>query len=104
MYAVLSGHLDGQAVQRILANLSAASLNGVQSLHILFQSTGGGIGEGICLYNFFKTLTMDLTLYNVGSVASIATLAYLGAKHRKVSSQATFMIHRTQTTLQSDES
>lgn len=70
-------------------------------MHAVFQSTGGGIGDGICLYNVFKALSIDLTLYNTGHVASIAVLAYLGAKHRKVSRHAAFMIHRTQTTTQS---
>jgi len=69
-------------------------------MHVLFQSSGGGIGEGVCLYNFFRTLQIDLTLYNVGTVSSIAVIAYLGAKHRKVSPHGTFMIHRTQTTTQ----
>lgn len=101
MYAVLTGLLDGPAIQRILNSASVASMNGVNSLHILFQSAGGGVGEGICLYNFLRTLPMDVTLYNSGSVQSVATIAYLGAKHRKVSRQAMFMIHRTQTTVQS---
>jgi len=67
----------------------------VTHLHVLFQSSGGYVGDGVCLYNFFQSLQFDLTLYNVGSVQSIATLAYLGAKKRKTSAQATFMIHRS---------
>jgi ATP-dependent protease ClpP protease subunit len=49
----------------------------------------------ICLYYFFKALTIDLTIYNVGWVQSISLIAYLGAKKRKTSSRATFMMHRT---------
>src|SRR5206468_4660122 len=36
------------------------------------------------------------TLYNAGSVVSIAALAFLGAKHRRVSASGTFMFHRSQ--------
>lgn len=68
----------------------------VPHVHLLFQSTGGNIGDGLCLYSYFRALTVDLTLYNGGTVASIATIAYLGAKHRKTSAYATFMIHRSQ--------
>ncbi len=64
----------------------------------MMQSSGGGIGEGVCLYNLFRTLSIDLTLYNSGTVASIAVVAYLGAKKRVVSPHGLFMIHRTQTT------
>jgi ATP-dependent Clp protease protease subunit len=60
----------------------------------MFQSTGGYVGDGICLYNFFKSLTIDLTIYNAGFVQSIAAVAFLGAKKRKTSARATFMLHR----------
>jgi ATP-dependent Clp protease, protease subunit len=62
---------------------------------LLFQSTGGTVSDGVCLYNFFRSLPIGLTLYNSGSVASIAVIAYLGAKKRKVNAHATFMLHRT---------
>ncbi len=64
-------------------------------VHLLFQSSGGFVGDGICLYNFFRSLPIDLTIYNAGAVQSIAAIAYLGAKKRKTSKHGTFMIHRT---------
>jgi ATP-dependent Clp protease protease subunit len=100
LYGTISGVIDQPALQRILGGFGFASQNGVQTAHVLFQSTGGGIGEGIALYNYFRALQIDLTIYNVGSVSSIAVIAYLGARHRKVSRHGTFMIHRTQTTTQ----
>src|SRR5262249_20152289 len=51
-------------------------------------------GDGVCLYNLFRSLPILLTLYNVGSIASVGVVAYLGAKHRKSSGNATFMIHK----------
>lgn len=100
IYAVFTGPLDQETVTRIFNGLTAASTNGVRQFHLLFQSQGGGIGESITLFNLFRALPFDLTLYNTGTVASGATLAYLGAKRRKVSAHALFMIHRTQTTTQ----
>jgi ATP-dependent Clp protease protease subunit len=100
IYAVFNGPLDQEAVTRIFNGLTAASANSVKQFHLLFQSEGGGIGEGVTLYNLFRTLPFDLTLYNTGTVASIATIAYLGAKKRKASAHALFMIHRTETTTQ----
>jgi ATP-dependent Clp protease protease subunit len=66
----------------------------------MFQSHGGFIGDGIALYNFYRAFTTPLTLYNTGSVDSIAVIAFLGAKDRKVSKYATFMIHRSHRTMQ----
>ena len=50
----------------------------VAHVHLLFQSNGGTVGDGLCLYNFFRSLPISLTFYNTGSVASVAAIAYLG--------------------------
>lgn len=100
VYAVFAGPIDQAALQRIFSNFGTAYAAGVQHVHLMLQSTGGGIGDGVCLYNYFKAFTLDLTLYNAGTVASIAAIAFLGAKRRKTSAHASFMLHRTQTTTQ----
>src|ERR1035438_7167886 len=92
LYAVFCGQIDQLSVQHIFAAVEEASRNSVKSIHILFQSSGGCVGDGVCLYNFFRVLPFDLTLYNVGSVQSIAAIAYLGAKHRKTSAHALFQL------------
>jgi ATP-dependent Clp protease protease subunit len=101
MYATISGVLDQAATQRILAGFSAASQQAVLKIHIMFQSSGGAVGEGVCLYNFLRNLPIDLTIYNMGLVASVGVIAYLGAPKRKVNRSSHFMLHRTQTTAQS---
>ncbi len=94
-YAVFSDHVNQASVQRIFNALAGGMANKIQHVHLLFQSVGGIVGDGICLYNFFKSLPIDLTIYNAGAVQSIALVAYLGAKRRKTSSRAVFMMHRT---------
>jgi ATP-dependent protease ClpP protease subunit len=63
--------------------------------HLALQSSGGLIGDGVWLYNFFRGFPRKLTVYNTGTVASIATIAFLGASKRVVSKHAAFMIHRS---------
>jgi len=96
LYGVFPGPISAETVARIVNGLTNASAKNVRHIHLMFNSTGGMVGEGVTLYNLFRTLPFDLTLYNSGMVASIAVIAYLGARHRMVSSHATFMIHRTQ--------
>lgn len=100
IYATLTGNIDPAAAQRVMTSIRTASMNNVKKAHILIQSTGGGIGEGIGLYNLFRKAPIDLAFYNGGSIASIAVVAYLGAKNRKTSRNAMFTLHRTQTTTQ----
>lgn len=94
VYAVFSGEINQDTVQRIINGITSV-MGQVTHLHVLFQSGGGYIADGICLYNFFRALTIDLTLYNGGSVSSIAAIAFLGAQHRKRTQYGTFMIHRS---------
>lgn len=93
-YGLFAGSLDQYAIQRFHNALSQATFSGVKHIHLLFQCNGGVVGDGISLYNLLRAAPVDITLYNVGSISSIGTVAYLGAKHRKVSQYATFMIHR----------
>jgi ATP-dependent Clp protease, protease subunit len=95
VYAMFCGGIDQNAVQRIMAGVNLAGQKNVQHIHILFQSSGGTIGDGVCLYNFLKNATIEVSLYNVGTISSIAVLAYLGATNRKASTHSTFMIHRS---------
>lgn len=101
VYAVFAGPIDQAAVQRMFAGVTGASQNKIENIHLLFQSFGGTVSDGVCLYNFFRALPLNLTLYNVGNVSSAATIAFLGAKKRKASAFATFMLHRTQSPAQS---
>ena len=100
VYAVFCAGIDQASVQRIFAAVATASQNKVQHIHLLFQSTGGSVADGVCLYNFLKTAPIPITLYNVGSVQSVAAIAYLAAQERKVSARATFVFHRVTGTAQ----
>lgn len=96
VYATFAGPIDQTAVQRVFNGVAAGMANKVEAIHMLFQSFGGSVGDGVCLYNYFRSLPLDLTLYNVGNISSAATVAFLGAKRRKTSAYATFMVHKAQ--------
>jgi len=97
IFATFSGGIDSGGVQRFLTGITQASGNGVKSLHLFFHSSGGTISDGICLYNYFRSVPIEMSIYNAGSVASAAVIAFLGAKNRHASAHATFMIHRPYT-------
>jgi ATP-dependent Clp protease, protease subunit len=82
-------------VQRVYQGISVAINGGVRVIHLLFHSNGGIVPDGFALYNYLRTLPIELHAYNAGGVSSIALIAFLGAQHRYASANATFMIHRT---------
>jgi ATP-dependent Clp protease protease subunit len=94
-YGFFFAEINQTTGQRLMDGISAASRDHYDRIHILFQSTGGTVGDGISLYNFIRNAPLEVFLYNTGTVCSVATIAYLGAPKRFVSQHATFMIHRS---------
>lgn len=100
VYGVFCGGINQESAQKLTNTFGVASNGGVQHIHLLYQSIGGAVGDGVFLYNLFRALPFKLTLYNGGQVSSAAAVAYLGAQGRKVSAGATFMFHRSTQTPQ----
>lgn len=95
VFATFSGQINEDSTQRIFKAFANATVNQVTHLHLLLESYGGYVGDGVALYNFFKSFPIGLTIYNTGTIQSMAVIAYLGATKRKVSASAAFMIHRS---------
>ena len=99
VYAAFVGELNEISVKSLLGGICAA-LNTAPHLHLLIQSGGGAVGEGVFLFNFFRARADNVTLYNGGSISASAALAFLGAKERVASAHASFMIQRCRASLQ----
>ena len=75
IYAIFCGGMEQAAAQKIVGGLTYATANQVRHAHILYQSSGGLVGDGVFLYNLFRSLPIELTLNNVGAVMSAALVA-----------------------------
>jgi ATP-dependent Clp protease, protease subunit len=95
VYCTFGGPIDQAAIERFFRSLPRLTKNPRAHLHLLFQTVGGYVGDGVCLYNLFRTFPRELTVYNVGNISSIGVIAYLGARRRTCSAAATFMLHRS---------
>src|ERR1700739_1168224 len=95
VYAVFCGSIEQKSAERIVAQLTGASVGKIEHVHALFQTAGGYVADGVFLYNFFRTIPIEISLYNAGQISSIGVIAYLGAKNRITTRNATFMIHRS---------
>ncbi len=94
IWATVAGPVNEAMVQRIFQSFSIAINGKVKTVHLLIQSTGGFVGDGIAIYNFLRNIPIEVITYNGGFIQSIAVVSFLGAKKRKASANATFMIHR----------
>jgi ATP-dependent Clp protease protease subunit len=95
IYLIFCGSIDGVSAQKIANALSIAANQKAKTVHLVLQTTGGSVADAVFLYNLFRAAPVDLTLYNIGSIASAGVIAYLGGQHRKTSAFAIFMTHRT---------
>src|SRR6266849_3964183 len=94
-HAIFCGDIAQVTAQKVVSSLTNAMASKVKHVHLLFQTAGGYVGDGVFLYNLFRTIPIELTLYNVGQISSAGVIAFLGAKHRKTARNATFMLHRS---------
>ena len=95
VWCTLSGGIDPVLVNRVFNFFSTLVNNHVQTVHLMLHSTGGYINDGVCLYNYFKNLPMNIVMYNSGNVSSIAVIVFLAANKRIGSKSSTFMIHKS---------
>lgn len=97
-YFTLAGDINSDMVRRVFDALGKMTSDGIGTAHILLQSNGGYVSDGICLYNTLRNAPLDLVMYNCGAVASIAVTVFLAGQRRIASDTARFMIHKSHAT------
>jgi ATP-dependent Clp protease, protease subunit len=98
LWAIYCGDINSANSAKLINGLTIVAGNGTKRIHILFQSWGGFVGDGVFLYNALRKIAIEVVLYNAGQVASAATLVFLGAHARKTTANAVFMIHKSTNT------
>src|SRR5436190_1999272 len=95
LFAVFCAGIEQFSVEKFTKHLALATQKKFTELHLSLQSTGGAVSDGVFLYNLMRSSPLPITVYNIGSVQSIATIAFLGASRRVVSKHGLFMVHRS---------
>lgn len=94
-FGIFCGDINLQNMQYLTRWLTVATGSNVNRIHILFQTWGGNVGEGVYLYNLLKSFPIEVVIYNCGQISSSGVISYLGARVRKTTKNATFMIHKS---------
>jgi ATP-dependent Clp protease protease subunit len=94
----LSGDVNSDMVHRVFEAVSGMTEDGIETAHILVQSNGGYVSDGLCLYNFLARAPIEFVMYNGGAVASIAVILFLCGTRRYASETARFMVHKSHAT------
>ncbi|NVE00939.1 ATP-dependent Clp protease proteolytic subunit [Massilia sp. BJB1822] len=91
----LSGDVNSDMVHRVFEAAAEMNEDGLDVAHILLQSNGGYVSDGLCLYNYLRNLPFKVVMYNGGAVASIAVILFLAGAERYASATARFMVHKS---------
>ena len=94
----LSGDVNSDMVHRVFEAVGHMTEDGIERAHVLVQSNGGYVSDGLCLYNFMSNAPVEFVMYNGGAVASIAVIMYLAGTRRYASETARFMVHKSHAT------
>jgi ATP-dependent Clp protease protease subunit len=94
----LSGDVNSDMVHRVFEAVAEMVEDGLDTAHVLVQSNGGYVSDGLCLYNFLSNSPVEFVMYNGGAVASIAVIVYLAGSRRYASETARFMVHKSHAT------
>lgn len=99
LYVGFCGVIDADAVNRIASTFNTAVNQQFDGVHMTISSPGGYVSEGIYLYHHLRSLPLQITMHNMGMVASIATTIFAAAERRVASTNSVFMIHPVQSSL-----
>lgn len=91
----LSGDVNSDMVHRVFDAVADMTEDGIETAHILIQSNGGYVSDGLCLHNYLRNLPIKIITYNGGAVASIAVILFLSGSERYASETARFMVHKS---------
>lgn len=95
-YYGFTGQIEPGSATRIAAAFNRAVNTNCEEIHLCLSSLGGYVADGIYLYNHIRSLPVEVTVYNTGTVASIAAAVYVAARHRFCSPHGVFMMHPTE--------
>ncbi|MFL6674096.1 MAG: ATP-dependent Clp protease proteolytic subunit [Massilia sp.] len=97
-YFTLSGDVNSDMVHRVFEAAASMTEDGIETAHVMLQSNGGYVSDGLCLYNFMANSPINFIMYNGGAVASIAVILFLAGSRRYASETARFMVHKSHAT------
>jgi ATP-dependent protease ClpP protease subunit len=101
-YIGLFASIDEKTVREVIDLVANRLPDTVETLYVLFSTSGGDVTNGFVLYNYLRALPLKVVMHNVGSVDSIGNVIFLAAVERYTVPTGTFLIHRVKGTAKND--
>jgi ATP-dependent Clp protease, protease subunit len=93
VYVIFESQINGTTSQKFIATISQLVTQGATSIELLLSTPGGEVSAGLTIYNFLKSLPIQVNTHNIGNVDSIGNAIFLAGVVRKACKHSTFMFH-----------
>jgi ATP-dependent protease ClpP protease subunit len=94
IYVNYADSINETKVKSIMSALSnTINTDNPDIIYVLFSSSGGQVEPGVSLYNFLRSLPVELIFHNTGSIDSIANIIFLAANKRYTAKHSSFLFH-----------
>ena len=92
-YISLSAEINVTTTEQIIATSASLVSQGYNCLYFMASSPGGGVMNGINIYNILRALPAKIIFHNVGNIDSIGNAIFLAGDERYACPHSTFMFH-----------
>ncbi|MHB1765545.1 MAG: ATP-dependent Clp protease proteolytic subunit [Gammaproteobacteria bacterium] len=93
VYLLFQSEVNQQSCERLCTAMGALAAQGFREIYLMLSTPGGGVSNGLAIYNFMRGLPCRFVTHNIGNVDSIGNVIFLGGDQRYACAQATFMWH-----------
>jgi len=91
LFMSFSAEVNQNTSESLMVTFSQHYNKGVTDFYLLLSSPGGNVNNGITIYNFLKSLPINLTTHNIGVVDSIANVIFLAGDNRYAVPHSSFL-------------
>ena len=92
-YVSFSAEISQHTMEALLGVTGDLVRKKVSAVYLMLSTPGGGVMQGMTLYNVLRALPFKLITHNVGNVDSIGNIVFLAGEERYSSPHSTFMFH-----------
>ena len=88
-----NGPINPVTSSPLMGALANATNDGYEEVHLLLNTPGGAVPDGIAIYNYIQSIPPHVIIYNIGCVNSIGNVVYQAGNTKVSAPSSSFMFH-----------
>jgi ATP-dependent Clp protease protease subunit len=93
VYVSFSAEINANTTEALLGAMANIATQHIPKVTLCLSTPGGGVMQGLNIYNMLRGMPFKLVTHNVGNVDSIGNAIFLAGEERFACPHSTFMFH-----------